>query len=172
MVPRIPVIETERVSLCDLTLDDAPFILELVNEPSWLEHIGDRGVRSLEDARSYIRNGPMATLRRHGFCLRQVRRRMDDVPMGLCGLLQRDTLDSPDIGFAFSPAFWGHGYARESAQATLDHARRVLGLPRVLAIVSPANARSIRLLEDLGLHAESRMRLTADADEIIRYATP
>lgn len=170
--PRKAVIETERLSLCELTLDDADFILALVNEPSWLQHIGDRGVRTLEDARAYIRNGPMATIERFGYGLWQVRRRSDGAALGLCGLLKRDSLDGPDIGFAFSPAFWGQGYAREAAQATLDHAHGVFGLKRILAIVSPANARSIQLLEGLGLCAESRIRLTADADEVILYATP
>jgi len=170
--PRGAVIETERLLLCEITLDDAPFILSLLNEPSWLQHIGDRGVRTLDDARAYIRNGPMATIAAFGFGLWQVRRRSDGMAMGLCGLLKRDSLDSPDIGFAFSPAFWGQGYARDAARATLDHAREGFGLPRILAIVSPANARSIQLLESLGLCADSRIRLSADAEEVTLYATP
>ncbi len=167
---RKTVIETDRLLLCELTPDDAPFILSLVNEPSWLRYIGDRGVRTLDDARAYIRSGPMATIAQFGYGLWQVRRRSDDAAMGLCGLLKRDALDAPDIGFAFSPAYWGKGYAREAAQATLDQARDAFGLTRILAIVSPANASSIQLLEGLGMCATSRIRLSEDADEVILYA--
>jgi len=165
------VIETARLTLHRLTLDDAAFILALVNEPAWLQYIGDRGVRTIDDARNYIRNGPMAMYERLGYGLWLVRHRVDGIAMGLCGLLKRDSLDAPDIGFAFKPAFWGHGYAREAAAATLEYARTVLGVQRVLAVVLPGNSRSINLLERLQLSQDSRVRLADDAEELLLFST-
>lgn len=144
------VLETARLRLRRLDLDDAPFILKLVNEPSWLRYIGDRGVRDLQGARDYIRNGPWAMYERHGFGLWLVERQSDGAPLGQCGLLRRDSLEHPDIGFAFLPAYWGQGYAQETASATLDHGHRVLGMPEVQAITSLDNEASIRLLQRLG----------------------
>lgn len=144
------VVSTARLDLAELTFDDAEFIFKLVNEPSWLAYIGDRGVRNLDDARSYLTNGPMAMYAQHGYGLWRVARRDDGTVVGICGLLKRDTLPDPDIGFAFLPAYWHSGYAREAAQATLRQAFDAFGLPRVAAIVSPDNAASIRLLEKIG----------------------
>jgi [ribosomal protein S5]-alanine N-acetyltransferase len=148
------VLETERLYLHRLDAGDAAFVLRLVNEPSWLAFIGDKGVRTLDDARGYIANGPVAMYERHGHGLYRVDIRDSGEPAGLCGLLKRDTLDHTDIGYAFLPAHWGQGYAEEAARATLAHARDSLGLTRVLAIVTPTNARSIKLLEKIGLHYE------------------
>ncbi len=148
------VLETPRLRLRRLDHADAPFILRLVNEPSWRQNIGDKGVRTLEDAVRYLTEGPLAMYARHGFGLYAVTRRGDDAPIGLCGLIRRDTLPDADIGYAFLPEFWGQGYAREAAVATLDHARRDFALPRLLAITAPHNAASIRLLEQLGFALE------------------
>ena len=148
------VLETPRLRLRRLDHADAPFILRLVNEPSWRQNIGDKGVRTLEDAVRYLTEGPLAMYARHGFGLYAVTRRGDDAPIGLCGLIRRDTLPDADIGYAFLPEFWGQGYAREAAVATLDHARRDFALPRLLAMTAPHNAASIRLLEQLGFALE------------------
>ena len=149
-----PVLSTARLDIAELTLDDAEFIFALVNEPSWLAYIGDRGVRTLDDARGYLTNGPLAMYARHGYGLWRVTRRDDGAVVGICGLLKRDTLPDADIGFAFLPAYRGEGYAREAAEATLRHAHETLALPRILAIVSPDNAASIRLLERVGFAFE------------------
>jgi len=146
----VVVLETARLRLRRLDLDDAPFILKLVNEPSWLRYIGDRGVRDLEGARGYIRNGPLAMYTRHGFGLWLVERRSDGALLGQCGLLQRDSLEHPDIGFAFLPAYWGQGYAQEAAGATLAYGHDALAMPEVQAITSLDNEASIRLLQRLG----------------------
>lgn len=148
------VLSTARLDLAELTFDDAEFIFGLVNEPSWLAYIGDRGVRTLDDARGYIGNGPMAMYAQHGYGLWRVSRRDDGAVVGICGLLKRDTLPDADIGFAFLPAYWSHGYAREAAEATLRYAHDTLHLPRIAAIVSPDNAASIRLLERVGFAFE------------------
>lgn len=165
------VLETERLSLRHLTDADAAFILELVNDPDWLRFIGDRGVRSLDDARAYILNGPVASYARHGFGLYLVELGDGGAPVGMCGLLKRDWLDDVDVGFAFLPRFRGMGLAHEAARATLEYGRVALGLPRVAAIVSPENAGSIRLLEKLGMRFE-RMAVPPGAEqEVCVYAT-
>ena len=160
------VLETPRLTLRRLTVEDATFILALVNEPSWLLHIGDKHVRTLEDARRYIAGGPMAMYARHGFGLYLVERREDAAPLGICGLLKRDTLEDVDIGFAFLPAYWGRGYAREAAVATLAQAREVFGLARVVAIASPANTSSIRLLESVGFVFERALRMPGEDHDV------
>ena len=159
------VLATERLTLERFTPDDAPFALELVNQPSFLQFIGDKGVRTLDDARTYLVNGPIASYERHGFGLLLVKRNDTREPIGMCGLLKRDTLADVDIGFAFLPTAWGAGYAFEAASAVLAHACDGLQLGRVVAVTSIDNVRSARLLEKLGLRFARRVRLSADADE-------
>lgn len=164
------VLDTPRLVLRRLEPGDADFILALLNDPDWLRFIGDRGVRTPDDARAYLLRGPIASYARHGFGLWRVERKEDGAPAGICGLVDRDGLDDVDVGFAFLPAFRGKGYAFEAASATLAHARDALGLSRVLAIVSPDNARSIALLEKLGLRFERTMTLPGDDEEVGVYA--
>jgi RimJ/RimL family protein N-acetyltransferase len=148
------VLETERLILRHFNPDDAPFILALLNEPSFLANIGDKKVRTLEDARQYIANGPVATYARHGFGLYQVELKDTHTPIGMCGLLKREELPHPDIGFAFLPDFWNKGFAYEAAAAVLKDARARLHLDGLLAIVNPDNDASIKLLEKLGFNFE------------------
>jgi len=148
------VLETERLLLRPLTTDDAPFILTLLNEPSFLRFIGDKKVRNLEDARQYILTGPMASYERHGLGLLAVVLKASQTPIGMCGLLKREELPDPDIGFAYLPDFWGQGFAFEAAKAVMNDARESLKLSRILAIVNPDNDASIKLLERLGLKFE------------------
>ena len=101
--PSVPVIETPRLALHRLTTDDADFILELLNEPSFLRYIGDKGVRTREDACQYILAGPMASYDRFGFGLYRVERKDSGEPIGMCGLLKRESLEDVDVGFAFLP---------------------------------------------------------------------
>ena len=148
------VLETERLLLRHFNPDDAPFILALLNEPSFLRYIGDKKVRTLDDARNYILTGPVATYARHGFGLYQVELAESHTPIGMCGLLKREELPQPDIGFAFLPDFWNKGFAFEAAAAVLNDARERLHLNRILAIVNPDNDASIKLLEKLGFQFE------------------
>jgi [ribosomal protein S5]-alanine N-acetyltransferase len=157
--------ETERLRLRELTTDDAAFILRLVNDPAWIEFIGDRGIRSLDGARDYLESGPLRMYREHGFGLWLVERKTDGAALGICGLLKRETLADVDLGFAFQPEARGHGYAHEAAQASLDYAVRRVGLRRVVALTAPVNPRSIRLLEKLGFQFESMVQLTAHGGE-------
>ena len=154
------VLETDRLILRLLNEDDAPFIFRLVNEPSWLRFIGDKGVRSLEDACAYLRNGPLDMYARHGFGLYLVMRKDDAAPLGMCGLIKREALPDVDIGFAFVPEAWGRGYALESAAAVLAKGRDDFGLKRIVAITSLDNASSIRVLEKIGLSFERVIELT------------
>jgi RimJ/RimL family protein N-acetyltransferase len=148
------VLESERLRLRRLGRGDAAFVLRLVNDPDWRRYIGDRGVRTLGDAERYIDSGPVAMYERHGFGLLAVEKKDEPAPIGICGLLKRETLPDVDIGFAFLPEFRGRGYALEAARATLAWARDVLRLPRVIAITVPENARSRALLEKIGLRYE------------------
>ena len=169
-------LETPRLRLRRMTEDDAPFVLELLNQPSFLRYIGDKGVRTLEDARQYVRTGPAASYERHGFGLYVVELKGAGPdaggaqPLGINGLLRRDYLDAPDIGFAFLPRAWSQGYARESAEAVLAEGRERFGLRRVLAITSPDNEASIGLLARLGFRFERRVRPTPGEGEINVYA--
>jgi RimJ/RimL family protein N-acetyltransferase len=160
-----PLIETQRLSLRRLAFDDADFILELLNDPAFLQYIGDKGVRTADQARGYIQNGPMASYDRFGFGLYRVALK-DGGPIGMCGLLKRDTLDDVDLGFAFLPGFRAQGYAFESAQAVLAHEQAASGLTRVLAITSPDNVASIGLLEKLGFCFERMAQLTVGEPEV------
>jgi ribosomal-protein-alanine N-acetyltransferase len=164
------VLETDRLVLRRLGLEHAAFILELVNDPSWLRFIGDKGVRSLDDARGYLVAGPMAMYERHGFGLYFVELREGGVALGMCGLIKRDALDDVDIGFAFLPGFRGKGYAAEASAAVMAYGRSVIGLDRIVAITSPDNDNSIRLLEKLGLKFERMLLLAGDDTETKLFA--
>lgn len=162
------VLETERLILSKLIVEDAPFILRLVNEPSWLKYIGDRGVKNLEDARKYILNGPIKSYKDNGFGLYLVRLK-NGIPIGLCGILKRDTLEDPDIGFALLPEYAGMGYAYEAAFAVLEYGRNALGIKRIVAITSSENFRSGKLLEKLGMKFSKMIRLSEDQEEVKLY---
>lgn len=160
------VLETARLTLRRLTLDDAAFILTLVNDPDFIRFIGDKKVRSLEDARRYLSEGPLASYAQHGFGLYMTELRSDGTPIGMCGLLKREELDDADVGFAFLPPFRGQGYATEAAAAALEHGRTHFGLNRIVAIVSPDNAGSKRVLSKLGLNFERKFRLGKETTDI------
>jgi Acetyltransferases, including N-acetylases of ribosomal proteins len=168
---RVKIIETERLILRPFTPADAEFILTLLNEPSFVRYIGDKKVRDLEAARQYILNGPVASYERHGFGLCLVELRESHAPIGMCGLLKREELPQPDIGFAFLPAYWNKGFAFESAAAVLQDASERLRLERILAITSLDNEASIKLLQRLGFSFERVIKLSAGSDEVKLFAT-
>jgi len=159
-------LETERLILRRFTVDDAQFVLTLVNEPSFLRYIGDKKIRNLEDARQYILSGPVASYERHGFGLCLVELRETHRPIGMCGLLKREELPEPDIGFALLPEFWNKGFAFEAAAAVLQDARERLGIERILAITSLDNEASIKLLERLGFTFQKITKLAADHEQV------
>ncbi len=165
-MPMSIIAETERLILRELTVADAPFILELVNEPAWIEFIGDKGVRNLGDAENYIISGPQKSYSANGFGLWLVQLKDTHIPIGMCGLIKRDALEHVDIGFAFLAVHNGKGYGFEAATAVLEHAKNKIGLKHILAITNQDNVRSIRLLEKLGLKFERLITMPGDAKPI------
>jgi RimJ/RimL family protein N-acetyltransferase len=159
------ILETERLILRQFTADDAAFILRLVNEPSFIQNIGDRGVRALDDARAYIFR-VLQSYEKNGFGLYLVELKESGEPIGMCGLIKREELEDVDIGYAFLPEFWSKGYAVESALAVKAYARDVVGLKRLVAITDPENQGSIRVLEKIGLRFERTIRLSEDDTEL------
>jgi [ribosomal protein S5]-alanine N-acetyltransferase len=162
---------TQRLRLRPLDEADAAFILELLNDPDFIRQIADRGVRDLDSARDYLRKGPLASYAQHGHGLLMVETRADADPVGICGLVRRPGLEHADLGYALLPAARGCGYASEAGAAVLAHAREILGLERVLAIVNPANLRSISVLERLGFEARGTLNLPGDDKPLGLYAT-
>jgi RimJ/RimL family protein N-acetyltransferase len=158
----VTILETERLILRQLTTDDAEFIFELLNDPSFIRNIGDRNIRTLDDACAYILNGPMKSYENNGFGLYLIVLKDTNESIGMCGLIRRDNLENVDIGYALLPRYWSKGYALEAARATKAYAKDVIGLDRIVAIVDPANEASIHVLEKLGLRYEKMVRLSAD----------
>ena len=164
------IVDTERLRLRQLTLDDAGFMLTLLNDPAWLRNIGDRGVRNLDDARAYLATGPLELYARLGFGFYAVERLSDGAAMGICGLIKRDTLPDVDIGYALLPEYVGQGYAQEAAQATVELARERFGLTRLVAITTPSNEASARLLIRLGMTLEKHIQHGPQNETLCLYA--
>jgi RimJ/RimL family protein N-acetyltransferase len=162
-------IETSRLKLRWLELSDADFIYQLVNDPQWLRFIGDKQVADLDGARRYIEDGPRAMYRQFGFGLNRVALKDNDTAIGICGLLQRESLPHPDLGFAFLPEYRDQGYAREAADAILQHAYLILRQPQVAAIVNPDNLSSINLLNKLGFCIEKQIQIEPNPEYIDLY---
>jgi Acetyltransferases, including N-acetylases of ribosomal proteins len=162
---------TPRLRIRRLTPADAGFIVELLNQPDFLRHIGDRGVRDEHQANGWLRSGPLASYARDGSGLHAVELRGTGTAIGICGLLQRDWLPAPDLGFAYLPAWYGQGYAREAAEAMLEDAR-ACGIGRVLAIVSPDNERSTGLLRRLGMREAGTVVAPHSDDPLLLFETP
>ncbi len=163
------VLETERLNLQEFTIEDADFILELVNSPGWLAFIGDKGVKTVDAARNYLQNGPIKSYRQYGYGLWLVQLKDSKEPIGMCGLVNRDTLEDVDIGFAMLPDYAGKGYGFEAANATMFYAKQVLNIPKVVAITDPNNIASIKLIEKIGLKFEKTIQLS-DNDSVLLFS--
>jgi RimJ/RimL family protein N-acetyltransferase len=164
-----PILTTERLALRPFVLADAPFIVELVNEPAFIANIRDSGVRTAADAEGYLEKGPLAMYDLHGIGLWAVELRESGEAVGMCGLLRRDTLPDPDLGFAFVERARGRGYATEAGRATLDWAARERGIGRVLAITALHNAASGAVLDKLGFRAQGVETLPGADHETRRW---
>jgi ribosomal-protein-alanine N-acetyltransferase len=164
------IIETERLLIRQIGIDDANFIIELLNDPSFIQNIGDRKVRNVEDARAYVLNGPVASYAKNGFGLGLVILKATGESIGMCGLIKRDALEDVDIGYAYLPRYWSRGYAVEAALAIKMYAKETIQLNRLVAIVDPANAGSIRVLEKIGMKFERMVRLSQDDIELRLFA--
>jgi [ribosomal protein S5]-alanine N-acetyltransferase len=165
------IIETERLLLRKFTVDDSEFMLDLLNQPSFIQFIGDRGVRTLDDAHQFILTRYIAAYERLGFGMYLTLLKESSVPIGICGLIKRDGLDDVDIGYAFLPQYWSQGYASESTSAVLAYARNTLGIKRILGITTPDNQGSIRVLEKAGLKFERMVKLSEDDVELKLFAS-
>jgi [ribosomal protein S5]-alanine N-acetyltransferase len=163
------ILSTDRLILREFNLNDAQFIVDLLNTPGWLQFIGERNVRSNDDARNYLLSGPLLSYELNGFGLWLVSLKDSDLSIGMCGLLKRQGLDFADIGFAFLPDYAGKGYAYEAASATMQYAQTNLRLERILAIASTNNISSIKLLKKLGLQFERMVNM--DNEELMLFGT-
>ena len=152
--------DTERLTIRELILDDAEFIIQLMNSPGWLQFIGDRNVTTIETAKNYLITGPLKSYHDNGFGLWMVELKSSKTPIGMCGLLKRETLEDIDIGYALLPAYYGQGYAFEMATATLKFAKNTLKINKIVAITDGDNYPSIALLNKLGLAFEREITST------------
>lgn len=161
--------ETQRLVLRQMTIGDAAFILELLNDPAWLRFIGDKGVHTIDDAQAYILDGPVAMYESLGFGLWLVELKTSRVPIGICGLIKRDSLEDVDIGYAFLPEHRAQGYALESSAACLHYGHSKLGLRRIVAITDPDNQRSVRLLEKLEMRSAGIQKTAGPDDDTLLF---
>ena len=162
------ITETDRLGIRRMSVDDCDFMLELLTDSAWLQFIGDSGARTLDDARKYISEKVVAMYQRLGFGLYLVELKSRAVPIGICGLIKRDSLEDVDIGFAFLPEYRGSGYAFESSAAVLEYGRTILGLNRIVAITFTDNDRSVGLLQRLGFTHERMINLSnGDREEML-----
>jgi RimJ/RimL family protein N-acetyltransferase len=164
------ILGTERLNLREFTTGDAKFIIELVNTPGWLEFIGDRNIKTEEQAIHYLENGPLKSYGLNGFGLSMVELKNEKIPVGMCGIIRRDNLEGPDIGFAFLPEFTGKGYAYEIADATMAFAKDKLKLPIIFAITVPQNKTSIKLLEKIGMKFIKPFCFPDKDEELLLYS--
>lgn len=164
------VLETERLLLTRLSYDHVEFIFELVNEPSFTQFIGDKDVHSLEDARRYLREGPIGSYERFGYGLFLVTVREGAQAAGICGLVKREEFPDPDLGFAFLERYRRRGYASESARAVLRYGFDELGLGRIIAMADPDNKPSVRLLQNLGFEYAGKVRMPEDDHDIDQFS--
>ena len=164
------ILETDRLSLLEITEKDAPFILELLNTPSWIKYIGDRSLKTEEDAKNYIINRLAPAYKKFGFGFYLTKLKDDNTSIGICGLVKRDALEYVDIGFAFLPQYEGKGYGYESASAIMKHAQTTLGLKIITGITDSNNERSIFLLKKLGLRFQKMIILPNEIEKIMLFS--
>ncbi|WP_460220155.1 GNAT family N-acetyltransferase [Psychroserpens sp. MEBiC05023] len=165
------VAETNRLILTKITIDDAPFILELMNSPGWLKYIGDRNVKTIDDAKTYLKNNQLKAYETQDFGYYKVQLKSEGLKaIGSFGLLQRDTLEHIDIGFSLLPSYEGRGYGFEGASALMKLAKDTFQIKTICAITLPENKPSIHLLEKLGLSYQKRIKPFDDDEELLLFA--
>jgi len=164
------ILETSRLCLREFELNDHNFIFKLVNSPDWLKYIGDKNVSTQDDAKKYLKTGPIKSYKNNGFGLWLVQLKDSSIPIGMCGLINRKTLQNIDIGFALLPQHYGLGYGFEIAKATMSFATNTLNLKRIVAITDPDNFPSIKLLNKIGLHFEKTLELSEN-DTVLLFSS-
>lgn len=163
------ILETDRLKLREFNLGDTDFIIQLLNSPGWLYFIGDKNVKTEQQAIAYLENGPMKSYSENGYGLSLIEKRDDNKAIGMCGIINRDNLDNPDIGFAFLPEFNGNGFAYEIANATINYAKDTLNIAKIEAITTADNIKSIRLIEKIGLHFIKTFCFPDSKEELLLY---
>lgn len=166
----IQILETERLFLRRFDLNDTSFIIELLNTPGWLEFIGDKKVKTHDEAITYLQDGPLKSYKANGFGLSLVALKEDYHPIGMCGLIKRPTLEKIDIGFAFLPTYNGMGYAYEIAQEIVNYGKNHFHLDEIVAITIPANVRSIKLLNKLGFYFKKMVNNADEKEELLLFS--
>ncbi|KEO84558.1 GNAT family N-acetyltransferase [Tumebacillus flagellatus] len=164
------ILETERLILRRQTVEDAAFMLELWNDPSWIQNISDFGVRTVEEARNRIASGAIEQYAKWGYGFYLTELKDGGIPIGICGFAKRDFLEDPDVGFAFLPRYWGKGYAYEAASAVMEYGKSVLGFTRIAAFTSEENEASGKLLEKLGLQFEQLIPYPGGDERVRLYS--
>ena len=164
------IAETERLRVREFTVEDGRFVLELVNTEGWLKFIGNRGVSTIEEAQLYLITGPMNSYEKNGFGLYLVELKEGSIPVGMCGLLNREELEDIDLGFAFLPRYYNMGFAFESATAVINFATNTLDLRKLLAITTEYNQRSVRLLEKLGFIKIGKTKFKGEKEELFVFS--
>jgi RimJ/RimL family protein N-acetyltransferase len=154
--------DTARLTLTPLTLNHDAFIITLLNSPGWLRFIGDRKVKTADDAKAYITKIVNSTQFKYWVA------KLKDTgePIGVITLIERDYLPHPDIGFAFLPAYAKMGYAFEGADAVMHGLALAMGLSRLLAITLRDNVGSIGLLKKLGFVFDREMERDGEVLEV------
>jgi len=163
------VCETNRLTIRQLNYDDASFIVRLLNNESFIRYIADKKVRTSADAINYLNNGPLASYEEYGFGLSLVLLKSTQTPIGMCGLLKRDELNYPDLGYAFLPEFWGRGYANEAVNSVLKSEMSKHSLNTVLAITLTNNNTSKRLLEKVGFILKDTIELYGSQNDLYEF---
>lgn len=164
------IAETTRLIISELSLDDAPFFLKLVNTPNWIKYIGERNLRTVKDAEDYLTNGTLKSYKERGFGFYKLQRKQDHTTIGICGLIKRDELEDVDMGFAFLPEYEGQGFGYEASIAVLKVAKERFHLKRLVAITLPINVKSIKLLEKLGFMYQKKVNPFEDDEELLLFA--
>lgn len=164
------ILSTDRLLINEISLNDAPFLLSLMNDKDWILNIGDRGLRTVDDAETYIKNRFFESYKQHGFGFYVLKLKSDQRLIGVAGLIDREGLDHVDIGYGLLPEYRGKGYAFEASKAIFDYGRETLGLSKIVAIVNPNNQGSIKLLEKLGLQFEKMVRLPEEEKDIMLFS--
>jgi RimJ/RimL family protein N-acetyltransferase len=164
------ILETERLLIRKITLNDSDFIIELLNDPSFIKNIGDKKVRTVQEAHKYILDGPVVSYEKNGFGLYLVVLKKTAEPIGICGLIKRDNLENVDVGFAFLPEFRRKGYAFESASVVVEYGRRKLRIKKIVGVTNPDNTDSIAVLEKIGLKFDKMIKMNEDEPEIRLYS--
>ncbi len=156
------IAETPRLNIRELSIDDAAFVLALTNEPSTIENIGDKGLRSVADAERFIREGPWTRQQKPGYGQFAIELKQGGDLIGVCGILYRVKLDLTDVGFALMPKYWRQGFAFEAAKAVMTYAHSDLSVENIVGLTSDNNTASINLLKKLGMSFETMVSMSDD----------